>query len=58
MEIGAGVRCILAGIDRKQRIVHFPWPLSPFMKYVVRNMPGFAYDWVIGRLAGGGEAAG
>ena len=58
METGDGVRCILAGIDRKQRIVHFPWPLSSFMKYVVRFMPGLAYDWVVGKLARGGEAAG
>jgi NAD(P)-dependent dehydrogenase (short-subunit alcohol dehydrogenase family) len=56
METGDGVRCILAGIDRKQRIVHFPWPLSGFMKYVVRIMPGLAYDWVMGKLARGGEA--
>jgi NAD(P)-dependent dehydrogenase (short-subunit alcohol dehydrogenase family) len=58
METGDGVRCILAGIDRKQRIVHFPWPLSYFMKYVVHNMPGPAYDWVMGRLTRGGAAAG
>jgi NAD(P)-dependent dehydrogenase (short-subunit alcohol dehydrogenase family) len=58
MDTAAGVRCILAGIDRKQRIVHFPWPLSYFMKYVVHNMPGLAYDWVIGKLARGDAAAG
>jgi NAD(P)-dependent dehydrogenase (short-subunit alcohol dehydrogenase family) len=58
MEIEDGVRCILAGIDRKQRIVHFPWPLSYFMRYVVRNMPGLAYDWLIGKVARGGKAAG
>jgi NAD(P)-dependent dehydrogenase (short-subunit alcohol dehydrogenase family) len=58
MDTAAGVRCILAGIDRKQRIVHVPWPLSYFMKYVVHNMPGFAYDWVMGKLAGGSAAAG
>jgi NAD(P)-dependent dehydrogenase (short-subunit alcohol dehydrogenase family) len=58
MEIEEGVRSILVGIDRKQRIVHFPWPLSYFMKYVVHNMPGLAYDWVIGKVAKGGEAGG
>ena len=58
MDTAAGVRRILAGIDRKQRIVHFPWPLSYFMKYVVHNMPGLAYDWVMGKLARGGAAAG
>jgi NAD(P)-dependent dehydrogenase (short-subunit alcohol dehydrogenase family) len=58
MEIGDGVRSILTGIDRKQRIVHFPWPLSYPMRYVVRNLPGLVYDWVISKAAGGGGAAG
>jgi NAD(P)-dependent dehydrogenase (short-subunit alcohol dehydrogenase family) len=53
MEIGDGVRCILSGIERKRRLVHFPWPLSPFMKYVVHNLPGACYDWIIGKVAGG-----
>lgn len=56
METAEGVRCILAGIDRKQRIVHFPWPLSYFMKYVVHNLPGVAYDWVIGKARAGKRA--
>ncbi len=51
-----GVQRILAGIERKKRIVHFPWQLSYFMRYVVRNMPGRCYDWLISKLAGGGEA--
>ena len=55
MELEDGVRCILAGIDRKRRIVHFPWQLSYLMKYVVHNLPAFSYDWVIGKAAGRGE---
>jgi NAD(P)-dependent dehydrogenase (short-subunit alcohol dehydrogenase family) len=51
MDLDKGVRCILAGIERKRRVVHFPWQLSYFMRYVVRNMPGLCYDWLIGRLA-------
>jgi len=51
MDLDAGVRCILAGIERKRRIVHFPWPLSFFMKYVVHNMPGACYDWLMSRVA-------
>lgn len=47
-----GVRRILAGIDRKKRVVHFPWQLSYLMRYVVHNMPGASYDWLIGRLVG------
>lgn len=58
METEDGVRSILDGIDRKRRIVHFPWPLSYPMRYVVRNLPGLAYDWVMSKVAGGGEAAG
>jgi hypothetical protein len=58
METEDGVRSILAGIDRKQRIVHFPWPLSYPMRYVVRNLPGLAYDWLMSKAAGGGKAAG
>ena len=49
-----GVRRILAGIDRKKRVVHFPWPLSYPMRYVVHNLPGVAYDWLISRVAGRG----
>jgi NAD(P)-dependent dehydrogenase (short-subunit alcohol dehydrogenase family) len=52
MELEDGVRHILAGIDRRKRVVHFPWQLSCLMKYGVRHLPGFAYDWLISRLAG------
>jgi NAD(P)-dependent dehydrogenase (short-subunit alcohol dehydrogenase family) len=52
METEDGVRRILAGIDRKRRLVHFPWQLSYVMKYAVHNLPGFSYDWLMGRLAG------
>ena len=55
MELEDGVRCILAGIDRKRRVVHFPWQLSCLMKYVVHNLPAFTYDWVIAKAAGRGE---
>jgi len=54
MEIEDGARRILTGINRKKRVVHFPWPLSYLMTYVVRNMPGWSYDWVITKVAGGG----
>ena len=50
LELEDGVRRILAGIDRKAPTVHFPWPLSYFMKYVGRNMPDRLYDWLVGRL--------
>ena len=50
MELEAGVRCILAGIDRRQRVVHFPWQLSYLMKYGIHNLPAVMYDWLIGRV--------
>ena len=51
MELEEGVRCILAGIERRRRVVHFPWQLSYLMKYVVHNLPDSAYDWLISKLA-------
>ena len=50
LELADGVRRILAGIEGKRRTVHFPWPLSPFMKHVVRNLPDRFYDWLVSRL--------
>jgi NAD(P)-dependent dehydrogenase (short-subunit alcohol dehydrogenase family) len=52
LDLEDGVRRILAGIERKQAVVHFPWPLSPFMRHVVRLLPAPAYDALVGRLAG------
>lgn len=52
MELEDGVRHILAGIDRRKRVVHFPWQLSYLMRHVVHNLPGVTYDWLISRLAG------
>jgi NAD(P)-dependent dehydrogenase (short-subunit alcohol dehydrogenase family) len=46
-----GARRILAGIEAKKRIVHFPWQLSYVMKYVVHNLPGCCYDWLMGKVA-------
>ena len=52
LDLEDGARRILAGIEGKRRIVHFPWPLSFPMKYVVHNLPGAWYDWVISKAAG------
>jgi short-subunit dehydrogenase len=52
LDLEDGVRRILAGIDRRQRVVHFPWPLSHLMRHVVRHLPAAAYDRLAGRLAG------
>jgi len=55
LEIEDGAGRVLAGIEAKRQVVHFPWQLSYFMRYVVRNMPGRSYDWLISRLSGGPE---
>ena len=51
MEVDDAVRRILRGIERKQRIVHFPWQLSYLMRYIVHNIPGFLYDRVTAKAA-------
>ena len=53
LDLDEGVRRILAGIEGRKRLVHFPWQLSWPMRYVLRNLPGRAYDWVGGRLRRG-----
>ncbi|MCR4315448.1 MAG: SDR family NAD(P)-dependent oxidoreductase [Planctomycetes bacterium] len=50
METEAGARCMLSGIKRGKRIVHFPKRLSLFVKYVLGNMPGFIYDFGVRRI--------
>ena len=51
LETEDGVRRILRGIDRRARIVHFPWQLSYPMKYFLARMPGWLYDRIAGRFA-------
>jgi NAD(P)-dependent dehydrogenase (short-subunit alcohol dehydrogenase family) len=50
LDLEDGVRRILAGIDRGQRLVHFPWQLSWPMRHIVRNLPSGAYDWTMDRF--------
>ncbi|MFI5347415.1 MAG: SDR family NAD(P)-dependent oxidoreductase [Elusimicrobiota bacterium] len=50
METPDGAAAILAGIDARRRVVHFPWQLSYAMKYGVASLPDFAYDWLAGKL--------
>lgn len=45
-----GVARILAGIEARKRIVHFPWQLSWPVKYLIARLPGFVYDWLIGKV--------
>ena len=46
METADGVAAMLAGIDAKRRVVHFPWPLSYPMKYLVPAIPDFLYEFI------------
>jgi short-subunit dehydrogenase len=50
LETADGAKRILDGIRAGRRIVHFPWPLSWPMKYILGNMPGWLYDSIVGRL--------
>jgi short-subunit dehydrogenase len=51
MEPEDAVRRILRGIERNQRIVHFPWQISYLMKYIVHNMPAWLYDRVAAKAS-------
>ncbi|MFA6091908.1 MAG: SDR family NAD(P)-dependent oxidoreductase [Elusimicrobiota bacterium] len=51
MEPRDAAKRMIAGIRARKRVVHFPWPLSSAMKYVVRNLPGWIYDRVVARAA-------
>ncbi|MBI3564561.1 MAG: SDR family NAD(P)-dependent oxidoreductase [Elusimicrobia bacterium] len=51
METPDGAAAIIAGIDARRRIVHFPGPLSYPMKYLVARLPGWLYDPLAARLA-------
>jgi len=44
METKDGVAAMLAGIDARRRIVHFPWQLSYVSKYLLPAIPDFLYE--------------
>lgn len=51
METPDGAKAILDGIDARRSVVHFPWPLSFPMKYLVARLPNAVYDGLAARLA-------
>lgn len=51
LETEDGARRVLRGIERRRRLVHFPWPLSIPMAYLVPNLPGWLYDRLVSRFA-------
>jgi NAD(P)-dependent dehydrogenase (short-subunit alcohol dehydrogenase family) len=52
LDLEDGVSRILRGIEKRKRLVHFPWPLSWPMRHIVRNLPDAGYDLLIDRLRG------
>ncbi|MBI4678675.1 MAG: SDR family NAD(P)-dependent oxidoreductase [Elusimicrobia bacterium] len=50
LETEDGVRRILRGIERGERLVHFPWQLSWFVVHVAPNLPSALYDWIVSRM--------
>lgn len=50
METEDGAAAIVAGIDARRRVVHFPWPLSYPMKYLVPALPDLVYDLIASRM--------
>jgi NAD(P)-dependent dehydrogenase (short-subunit alcohol dehydrogenase family) len=50
METPDGAAAVIAGIEARRRVVHFPWQLSYPMKYLVGPLPDFLYDWLAGKL--------
>ena len=50
LETADGARRILRGIERRQRIVHFPFPMTTIVRWVIRLMPGWLYDRVAARV--------
>lgn len=51
MDTPDGVAAMLAGVDARRRVVHFPWQLSYASKYVLPAIPDFLYDWLANRIA-------
>lgn len=51
METPDGVAAMLRGLDARDRVVHFPWPLSYPTRYLLPALPDFLYDWLAARLS-------
>jgi short-subunit dehydrogenase len=51
LDTADGARRILRGVEKGQRLVHFPWQVSWPMVHIVRHLPGWLYDRLIGTFA-------
>ncbi len=49
LDTADGARRILRGIEQRRRVVHFPFPLTWIIRYVIRPMPGWLYDRLASR---------
>jgi len=50
LETEEGVRRMLRGVDRRKRVVHFPFPLTHGVRYVLARMPRAWYDALASRM--------
>ncbi len=46
LETEDGAARILDGIEKRRRVVHFPWQLSYPVKYFLAHLPDGIYDWL------------
>lgn len=44
LETEDGAGRILKGIDKRKRVVHFPFPLTHMIRYLIRPLPSWIYD--------------
>lgn len=51
METRDGVAAMLAHLDARRRVSHFPWQLSYPCKYVLPSIPDFLYDRLAASMA-------
>lgn len=50
LETDDAARRILRGVERERRLVHFPWPLTALVRYLLRPMPAWLYEPLAARL--------
>lgn len=50
LEVEDGAQRILRGIDKRRRLIHFPWQMTWLVRYLVGPMPMWLYDPLISRF--------
>ena len=51
LDVEDGVRRMLRGVDRRKRVVHFPFPFTHFVRHVIARLPRFIFDPLMARFA-------